>query len=104
MALGNRSFIAFSALLWLPFVRSITRRINQIVRVTQDISNGEFSTRLPEGRSDELGSLTSAVNQMADQLDQFIKNQRRFSGDVAHELSSPIRECKSPSVCCKMMS
>ncbi|NJM38484.1 MAG: HAMP domain-containing protein [Akkermansiaceae bacterium] len=101
---GIAASLLFSALLWLPFVRSITRRINQIVRVTQDISSGQFSTRLPEGRSDELGSLTSAVNQMADQLDQFIKGQRRFSGDVAHELSSTIRECKSPSGCCKMMS
>jgi two-component system sensor histidine kinase CpxA len=45
---------------------------------------------VPENRSDELGRLSHAVNQMAAQLDGLVRGQYRFLGDIAHELCSPM--------------
>jgi len=51
---------------------------------------GRFDTRVDEDRRDELGRLGGAVNRMAVQLDRAATGQKRFLGDIAHELGSPV--------------
>lgn len=82
--------LALSALLWLPLVRGVTSAVRETVRATSRISKGRFDVRVDESRADELGELGRSVNQMAVQLDGFVRGQKRFMGDVAHELCSPI--------------
>jgi two-component system sensor histidine kinase CpxA len=79
-----------SALLWLPFVGSITGSIRANMQATEQIARGQFNIRVPENRSDELGRLSHAVNSMAVQIDGIVRGQKRFLGDIAHELCSPI--------------
>lgn len=79
-----------SALLWLPFVGSITGSIRANMQATEQIAKGQFNIRVPENRSDELGRLSHAVNSMAVQIDGIVRGQKRFLGDIAHELCSPI--------------
>ena len=43
-----------------------------------------------EPRADEIGRLARAINHMTSRLSAFVKGQKRFLGDVAHELGSPI--------------
>ena len=82
--------MALSALLWLPLVRGITSSVRETMRATSQISKGRFDVRVNESRGDELGELGRSVNQMAVQLDGYVRGQKRFMGDVAHELCSPI--------------
>ncbi|TDU73097.1 two-component system sensor histidine kinase CpxA [Prosthecobacter fusiformis] len=82
--------MAISALLWLPFVKNMTSSIRANMKVTEQISKGRFDVRVPEGRGDELGRLAHGINQMAVQLDGLVNGQKRFLGDVAHELCGPI--------------
>lgn len=82
--------VVFSALLWFPLVRGITRSIAQLTEATRQIADGRFDVRVNEFRRDELGSLGRAVNQMASRLAGFVTGQKRFLGDVAHELCSPL--------------
>lgn len=82
--------MAASALLWLPFVSGITRSVRANMNATEQIARGRFDVRVPESRSDELGRLSHAVNQMASQLDGIVRGQKRFLGDIAHELCSPM--------------
>lgn len=82
--------VLLSALLWFPFVRSITRSVAQMTQATRNIAEGRFDVRLSEQRRDELGSLGVAINQMASRLSGFVNGQRRFLGDIAHELCSPL--------------
>lgn len=82
--------MAVSALLWLPFVSGITRSVRANMHATEHIARGRFDVRVPENRSDELGRLSHAVNQMASQLDGIVRGQKRFLGDIAHELCSPM--------------
>lgn len=82
--------LLLSALLWLPFARSITRSVGRMTRTTEEISVGRFEARVAVKRSDELGRLSEAINEMAGRLEGFVSGQRRFLGDIAHELCSPL--------------
>jgi two-component system sensor histidine kinase CpxA len=82
--------IVLSVAFWLPLVRGITRSLAQLTRATGEIAEGRFDARVPDGRSDELGSLATAVNRMAERLAGFVSGQKRFLGDTAHELCAPI--------------
>jgi two-component system sensor histidine kinase CpxA len=80
----------FSALFWVPVVRGITRSIAQMTQATQQIAEGHFDVRVQAHRRDELGTLSQAINSMAQRLDGFVTGQKRFLGDIAHELCSPL--------------
>jgi two-component system sensor histidine kinase CpxA len=82
--------VIFSVLFWLPLVRSITRSLAQMNSATAQIAEGKFDVRVNEKRGDELGSLGAAINRMASRLAGFVTGQKRFTGDIAHELCSPI--------------
>lgn len=88
--LGALVTLVFSILFWLPFVRGITRTLRQITQAAGLIAEGNFSARVDEHRTDELGLLGQAVNRMAARLDLLVTGQRRFLGDIAHELGSPL--------------
>ena len=82
--------LLFSVLFWIPLVRGVTRSLSQMTRVTEQISEGRFEARANERRGDELGRLGQAINRMAARLSGFVTGQKRFLGDIAHELCSPI--------------
>jgi two-component system, OmpR family, sensor histidine kinase CpxA len=82
--------VILSVLFWLPLVRGITRSVGQLTAATEQIAEGHFETRVSTGRRDELGKLGESVNRMATRLDTQMTGQKRFLGDVAHELCSPL--------------
>ncbi len=82
--------IVLSVLFWLPLVRGMTRDISKMTAATGQIAAGNFSARSPEERGDELGALGQSINRMSDRLAGFIQGQKRFLGDTAHELVSPL--------------
>src|SRR5580692_8177249 len=79
-----------SVLCWLLFVRGLTQSIGEMDRVTKQIAEGRFDVQVAGRRGDELGDLGRQINQMAARLQSFVKNQKRFLGDIAHELCAPI--------------
>ena len=82
--------VLFSLLFWLPLVRGITRSLREMTGATARLAEGRFDIRVPEHRGDELGLLARSINQMAGRLDGFVQGQKRFLGDIAHELCSPL--------------
>lgn len=82
--------ILISVLLWIPMVRNITRPLGRMTRATEEIAKGCFDVSIQEPRADEIGRLARAINHMTSRLSAFVKGQKRFLGDVAHELGSPI--------------
>ncbi len=79
-----------SVLCWLPLIRGLTHSIGQLTRATGQIAEGRFEVQLPKRRRDELGQLSESINRMAHRLSGFVHGQKRFLGDIAHELCSPI--------------
>ncbi len=82
--------LLFSVLFWIPLVRHITRPVAQMQSATAQIAEGNFETRVDERRRDELGVLGYSINRMAVRLSGFVNGQKRFLGDIAHELCSPL--------------
>ena len=89
IAIAASAFL-LSVLFWLPLVGSITLALRRLSGATEQIAKGHFETRVDLRRRDELGVLGSSVNRMAERLDTLVNGQKRFLGDVAHELGSPI--------------
>jgi two-component system sensor histidine kinase CpxA len=82
--------VIFSVLFWLPLVGGITRSLAQMNHAAAEMAEGKFDMRVSEKRRDELGSLGTALNRMAARLGGFVTGQKRFTGDIAHELCTPI--------------
>jgi two-component system, OmpR family, sensor histidine kinase CpxA len=79
-----------SGLLWIPLVRNITGPLARMTGAAEEIARGRFDVSINEPRVDEIGRLASAINHMTSRLCGFVNGQKRFLGDVAHELGSPI--------------
>jgi two-component system, OmpR family, sensor histidine kinase CpxA len=88
--IAGSAVLLISVVFWFPLVRGITHSLGQMTHATEQIAEGRFDFRVDESRSDELGSLGQAVNRMAARLSGFVAGQKRFLGDIAHELCSPI--------------
>jgi two-component system, OmpR family, sensor histidine kinase CpxA len=79
-----------SVLCWLPFIRGLTRSIARMDQVTGEIARGRFDVQVADERHDELGHLGIQINQMASRLQNIVGGQKRFLGDIAHELCAPV--------------
>ena len=77
-------------IVWTPWIRNLTHAISQMTSATSRIAEGQFETELKIQRSDEVGHLASSINRMSTQLAHFVKGQKRFLADVAHELCAPM--------------
>lgn len=82
--------ILISFLFWIPMIRHITKPVTRITNAAEKIAMGDFNVYINEKRSDEIGRLARKINYMSGRLSGLIKGQKRFLGDVAHELGSPI--------------
>jgi two-component system sensor histidine kinase CpxA len=61
-----------------------------MMTATAAIAEGNFEVRLASTRPDELGSLSRSIDRMAARLETYVRGQKRFLGDIAHELRSPL--------------
>jgi two-component system sensor histidine kinase CpxA len=82
--------IAVSVLCWAPFIGGVTRSIRRLTRATGEIADGRFGVHVEEGRRDELGRLGASIQVMSSRLESMVRGQKRFLGDAAHELRSPL--------------
>ena len=80
-----------SLLAWL-MARTLSKPILAIKRATTDIGNGQLDARIENAhkRKDELGSLATSFNTMADKLSHNLTANQRLLADVSHELRSPM--------------
>lgn len=88
--IGGLGMIALSALIWIPFVRHITWQLAEMTRATERVAEGNFDARVAAGGGLELSRLADAINRMSRRLGNLVGGQRRFLGDIAHELCSPL--------------
>jgi two-component system sensor histidine kinase CpxA len=61
-----------------------------MMSATAAIAEGRFDVQVETRRGDELGSLGRSVDRMAQRLRSYVQGQKRFLGDAAHELRSPL--------------
>jgi two-component system sensor histidine kinase CpxA len=61
-----------------------------MMQTTRQIADGRLDVRVNLQRHDELGALGESIDQMAARLSGLVAGQKRFLGDIAHELCSPL--------------
>ncbi|HLM61906.1 MAG TPA: HAMP domain-containing sensor histidine kinase, partial [Pyrinomonadaceae bacterium] len=79
-----------STIFWFPFVRGLTKNLRQMTNAAEQIADENFDVRVSDKRTDELGRLGKAINHLASRLSGFVGGQKRFLGDISHELNSPL--------------
>jgi len=76
---------------WLA--KHLTSPVAKLRAATQELANGNLSVRVSPAlgnRRDELASLASDFDEMAEKIQLLINRQRRLLGDISHELRSPL--------------
>ncbi len=70
---------------------TLRRRLERIGGTARAIAAGELDRRVPVGaRGDEFDRLAVSLNAMLDRIVQLMDNLRQVSGDVAHDLRTPL--------------
>lgn len=72
--------------------RRALQPVEEIAQTARHIVHAaDLQRRVPDAPSDdELGQLTTTINEMLARLDQLFTAQRRFVADVGHELRTPL--------------
>ena len=82
---------SIAALLGRWVVRKALRPVAAMAKQAQEITGTDFQSRLSHGDTgDELTELGTAFNRLLDRQQAAFEQQRRFAGDAAHELRTPI--------------
>ncbi|HND53445.1 MAG TPA: histidine kinase dimerization/phospho-acceptor domain-containing protein, partial [Pirellulaceae bacterium] len=69
--------------------------LNSIVAASNRIRSTTLDQRLPlDGLPVELASLAESLNQMFDRLEDSFRRLERFSGDIAHEMRTPLNNLR----------
>jgi len=67
------------------------RRIDTIGRTTRAIMEGDLAARIPvRGANDEIDQLVTSLNAMLDRIQQLMDGLRQVTGDIAHDLRTPL--------------
>lgn len=84
----------FTAILSLVIVSFLAYKllqpVHELTLATERIAEGDLTQRVPVRGDDELATLGSSFNRMADSLENAEKNRRIMTADIAHELRNPL--------------
>ena len=70
--------------------RAISRPIQRITSTAKQIRNGDLTARSKVTGTDEVGQLGETFDDMASTIERDLKLEHRLTGDVAHELRTPL--------------
>lgn len=70
--------------------RSLSRPLQRITSTAKQIRNGDLTARSRVSGDDEIGQLGETFDDMATTIERDLKLEHRLTGDVAHELRTPL--------------
>jgi len=89
------ALLAILSVLGYVFMKQAFSPVKRMVAVTKSITAEDLSLRLdPLDSRDEIGELAETLNEMISRLDLSFTQIKQFSGDVSHELKTPLTELK----------
>ncbi|MEV0576992.1 ATP-binding protein [Streptomyces sp. NBC_01463] len=74
----------------LVLSRAVLRPVRALTAAARGLGGGDLEHRVPVTGRDEIAELGRAFNRMADSLRSAEERQRRMTGDIAHELRTPL--------------
>lgn len=88
--------LAFALILGWIMSRRLSSPISKVIAAAKSISKGYYSERITQkSTTNEINELTLTVNQLADSLEKQEALRKRMTGDLAHELRTPLATLQS---------
>lgn len=88
--------LLFALLLGAFMAKRISNPISRVISTAEMISKGYFNDRITENsNTKEICQLTSTINNLAETLEKQEVLRKRLTGDVAHELRTPLATLQS---------
>lgn len=89
-SIGILSLI-ISVIVGVLLAKRLTQPIMKTVRVTKQISNGDYGVKIKEEtNTKEMKELIQSINHLSETLESQEKLRRQLTTDVAHELRTPL--------------
>jgi two-component system sensor histidine kinase BaeS len=82
--------LLLAALISAVLARQLTRPIRSLASGARAIADGDYHTRIPSVRNDELGDLADEFNRLSETLERNRASRRQWVSDIAHELRTPL--------------
>lgn len=70
--------------------RWIARPLSQLSRMATSLGKGDLSARSELTRSDEVGEVAHAFDEMAERIQKLLQTEKELLANVAHELRTPL--------------
>jgi signal transduction histidine kinase len=86
--------LILSAILSFYLMRRVLAPLTRMTALTRQISEGDYSTRIPVTSEDEVGQLAKAFNYMGENLEKIERLRKTMVLDAAHELRTPLTNIK----------
>ena len=84
-------WVMLAALIAVYFItEKIMNPIKPMSRAAKSFAAGKFDVRIPVSGQDEIAELATAMNQMAESLDNLEKMRNSFIANVSHDLRTPM--------------
>lgn len=91
LILGGTAITALLGLgLALGLATTITRPLRHLAQRVLQLGQGNYHVRAPVQGRDEIGSLASSFNQMAERLEELEQARQRQLAAITHELARPL--------------
>ncbi|EIC20951.1 ATP-binding protein [Thiorhodovibrio frisius] len=90
MLLISALSVVLSVLLAWRLAANVRRPVGALVAAMGRLADGNYGTRIPEARGDELGDLARTLNHLGGALERYEGMRRQWVADTSHELRTPI--------------
>jgi len=94
LALIGVLVFVFALILAVVLAKSITTPIKELIRVTNEITQGNFKVNAFKYNNDEIGQLADAINIMSVEIAKTDQAKNEFISSISHELRTPLTSIK----------
>ena len=82
--------LAFAAAMSFALAHGLLAPVRRMITNVARLSSGDYTARLQERRTDELGQLMADLDHLGKTLEEERSTRRRWFADISHELRTPL--------------
>lgn len=90
LLIAGSLFFCFFFLIITRIWKSMFKPLQDLQRLSDQVSIGNYSDIIQTDRQDEIGQLIKAFNQMSLSLGQLEERKKEFTSNIVHELRTPL--------------